>query len=306
MKTVLVTGAAGYVGNVLVRKLLARGDKVIAFDNFHRGSCDALLGVVDHPNFKFVEGDVTNKADCKKWVAEAEQIIHLAGIVGFPACKKQPSLSYAVNVEGTRNIVEARTRDQKMFLASTGSVYGKVEGICHENSPKNYQSIYGEHKWLAEQSVTNAPNTLSYRFSTAFSVSPTMRVNLLPNDFVYQALVNRCLTVFEADFMRTFIHIKDMCDAIIFGMNREMKYKVYNCGDNKLNCSKRDLAEKIKAKTGCLVTYAEIGKDLDCRDYKVDFSKINDEGFVCQYDLDMGIDELIKAVPLLRINHQYQ
>jgi nucleoside-diphosphate-sugar epimerase len=301
-----ITGGAGFVGNVLIRELLSQGYEVKCMDNFHKGSCDALLGVISHPKFEFLNGDVTNKSDCVKFVKDCDQVVHLAAIVGFPACKRQPVLSHEVNVNGTRNIVDALSNQQKIVFASTGSVYGALTETCTENSPLNPQSEYGIQKKVAEDIVSQHCNSVSFRFATALGVSPSMRVNLLANDFCFQALVNRCLTIFEADFRRTFIHVKDMARSFIWGLENDLLHKVYNCGDNNLNCTKRQLAEMIKQKTGCFITYGEIGSDLDKRDYEVSYDRLNQEGFYCERDLSDSLDEVLKAIPLLNIRHQYE
>jgi len=305
---ILVTGGGGYVGNVLCRDLLDQGYKVRCMDNFHKGQCDALIALASKSHFEFMHGDVTNVSHIKKALDGAEAIIHLAAIVGFPACDAQPSLATAVNVDGTRNILEFRDPEVPMVFASTGSVYGKVEGVCTEDSPLNAVSLYGDTKKAAEIAVRDEPNTISYRFATGFGVSPCMRVNLLVNDFTHQAMTNKCLNIFQADFRRTFIHVKDMSRAFIFGINnyKKMSYNTYNVGANNLNWTKRELAEYIAEKTGALVNYAETGVDLDQRDYEVDYSKIQGEGFKCTTSMEDGIDELMKVTPLLQIRHQYQ
>ena len=306
--TVLVTGGGGYVGNVLCRDLLSLGYKVRCMDNFHKGQCDALIGLASSSRFEFMYGDVTNVSHVKKALEGIESIIHLAAIVGFPSCDAQPSLATAVNVDGTRNILEFRDPKVPLVFASTGSVYGKVEGVCTEDSPLNSVSLYGDTKKVAEIAVREQPNTVSYRFATGFGVSPCMRVNLLVNDFTHQAMTNKCLNIFQADFRRTFVHVRDMSRAFMFGINnyKTMSHNVYNVGDNNLNWTKRELAEYIAGKTGSFVNYAETGQDLDQRDYEVDYSRIQNEGFKCSVSMETGIDELMKVTPLLQIRHQYQ
>jgi len=134
-----------------------------------------------------------------------------------------------------------------------------------------------------------------------------MRVNLLVNDFVHQAITNKILTIFQADFRRTFIHVEDMAKAFIWGFERmgDWSHKVYNCGANKLNWTKRELAEYVKKETGCFVHYEEIGSDADQRDYEVSYDKLDAEGFECDVDMESGIQDLIKVAPLLQIRHQY-
>ena len=310
MTKILVTGGGGYVGNVLCRHLLDKGYQVKCVDNFHKGQCDAIIPLATNPNFEFEYGDVTVLEQMKEAVRGCDAIIHLAAIVGFPACKSQPSLATAVNVEGTRNVIFAReSYNPKMPLvyASTGSVYGKVEGTCTEESPLNAVSLYGANKRIAEEMVATQDNTVSFRFATGFGVSPCMRVNLLVNDFVHQAMTNKILTIFQADFRRTFIHVRDMAKAFTMGVENigNWKHKVYNCGANHLNWTKRELAEYVKENTGCFVHYEEIGTDADQRDYEVSYDKLENEGFSCDVDMKTGIQELIKVAPILQIRHQY-
>ena len=308
MKKILVTGGGGYVGNVLCRLLLYEGYEVRCMDNFHKGQCDALIALASSPNFEFMYGDITNVTDVKKATQEIDGIVHLAAIVGFPACVKQPSLATAVNVDGTYNLLEHRNSNTPLVFASTGSVYGKVEGVCTEESPLNSLSLYGDTKKTAEMAVKSELNTVCYRFATGFGVSPCMRVNLLVNDLTHQAVTNRCLTIFQADFRRTFIHVRDMAESFLFALrnyDQMQDQKDYNVGADNLNWTKRELAEFISEKTGAFVSYAETGEDLDQRDYTVDYSKIEEAGFYCQTSMEEGILELINVVPLLQIRHQY-
>jgi nucleoside-diphosphate-sugar epimerase len=307
---VLITGAAGYVGSNLCKTLLNRGYAVKAMDNFSKGHADALIPLMTHPLFEFVYGDVSVLNDCKKAIEDVDGVIHLASLVGFPACKRQPGLSELVTVKGTENMTNVNTYRLPFVFASTGSVYGKVEDICKEESPKNPLSEYGIHKLAAEEIVTSTPNTISLRFATGYGVSPCMRVNLLVNDLVYQAVKNRTLTIFEADARRTFIHVKDMAKAFILGLetlvNELPHEKVYNAGSSDSNMTKRELAEHIKAKTGCHIFYGNTGKDIDQRDYEVDYSKFATLGYTPDYTMEQGIDELIKVAPILQGVHRYE
>lgn len=305
---ILVTGGGGFVGNVLTRRLLQAGYSVRVVDNFIKG-CYGLMELIPNPNFEFMNGDVTDFSVCKKAVDGVDAIIHLAAIVGFPDCANQPGLAEAVNIGGTTNML-AVAYGRPLAFASTGSVYGKVEGICTEESPLNAQSWYGKTKYIAEQKVMEQENTVAFRFATGFGLSPNMRVNLLVNDFVYKAVYDKALVVFQADFRRTFIHVQDMAKTFQMGIeglvNKTLKYKVYNAGGNHLNWTKRELAEYVGKLTGCLVHYAEIGQDADQRDYEVDYSKWYGEGFTPDYTMEQGIKEVIKAAPLIHIVHQYQ
>lgn len=306
-KTIAISGCAGFVGNVLIRHFLDLGYNVIGMDNCFKGNYDSLLSVINHPKFTFFNGDVTIKDDCKRLVEKADYVAHLGSLVGFPICKKHPTLAKLVNVDGTANMV--RAADGRPFVfTSTGSVYGAVKDICTEESPLNTNTIYGITKKDAELIVKAERNTVIFRYSTAFGASANMRVNLLVNDFVNRALTENCLVVFEADFRRTFIHLQDFVRSIEFAFLRYpdmQEQKVFNCGDEKLNWTKRQLAEYVSQKTGCHVFYGETGKDLDVRDYACSFKKLNDLGFYCKVSMEQGIDELLKTIPLLQMRNPY-
>ena len=310
---VVIFGGGGYIGNVLCRKYLDRGDSVICVDNFHKGQCDSLFSIITNPNFAFEYGSVTNIDDCCRILSKfdkMDRIINLAGIVGFPAAKKNPELSFAVNVQGAENVVLARNNvcpSAPVFFASTGSVYGKLDEICTELSPTNPVSIYGQDKLEGEKRVCSHSNTLAYRFATCFGVSPSMRINLLINDFCFKSYYDKCITIFEGNAHRTFIHIQDLTDSIIWGLDniQNLRYNLYNCGNESLNCTKIEIANKIKDFTNCYIHCADIGVDEDMRDYEVSYKRLSDEGFRPLVDLDTGIKEILKVVPLLKLANQY-
>lgn len=305
MKKVLVTGGAGYVGSVLCGELLKSGYEVLVVDNFFKGSCDALLPYCENPNFSFLNGDVTNESFVSKIVDGVDAVVHLAALVGYPICSAMPKLAEIVNVQGTKNIVQSLRPEQRLVFASTGSVYGAVENTCDENTPLNTNTVYGLTKAAAEKVVAVKKNSISLRFATGFGLSPNMRVNLLVNDFVFKAFTQGYLAVYESFARRTFIHVRDMARAFIWALEPR-QHQVYNCGDNNLNWTKRAMAEFVKEHTGCSVFYEDFGKDADNRDYEVDYSRINNEGFQCSISMEDGIKELIKATPLMRIRHQYE
>jgi nucleoside-diphosphate-sugar epimerase len=310
MKKVVIFGC-GYIGNILIRQYLAKGYEVRGVDNFFRDIGDSLLPIISNPDFEFVRGDITNYQDCVKNIEGADQIVLLSGLVGAPICDRYPSLTQAVNVQGAKNVVDARNsiNDQiPLFCASTGSVLGKIEEICTENTKPNPLSLYGRSKLEAEQYILSFPKTVAHRFATAFGLSPMMRVDLLVNDLTMQAVNNRCLVIFQADAHRTFIHVQDFARSIIFSLENinQLKYNLYNAGSNTLNYTKREIAEMIAKKTGCYVHFAEIGSDPDARDYIVDYSRLENEGFKCEKTLEFGIDEIIKANPLLQVKNKYE
>lgn len=305
---ILVLGSAGFCGSVLCGQLLQLGYKVRAVDNFYRGNCDSLLPYCANHDFEFQFGDITSQSDMTRVMKNVDGIVLLAGLVGAPICQKYPSLSRLVNVEGTRNVIKNKSKDIPLFFASTGSVYGKLDEICTENSPTNPQSNYGFDKMLAEESILKAENTYIYRFSTAFGISPSLRVNLLINDLVMQAYTNKSLVIFQGEFKRSFIHVRDFGWSFCWGIQRhkEFKHRIYNVGDPQGNFTKREISELIKTKVPCTIFYEDIMTDPDQRDYAIDFSRILDTGFATSTSVEDGIDELIKSAPLLNMRTRYE
>lgn len=201
---ILVTGGAGYVGSVMVPMLLEHGHKVRVFDSLKFGG-QGLLPCTSSRDFELVKGDVCDENAFGKAADGMDAVIHLAAIVGYPACKKEPQVAHSTNVEGTANLLKLRRRDQKILFASTGSIYGSIpDYVCNEDSPRSPITLYGETKAKAEEAILSAGNSVAYRFATAFGVSNRMRLDLMPNDFTYQAVKNRNLIVYEGGFKPHF------------------------------------------------------------------------------------------------------
>lgn len=303
---ILVTGGAGYVGTTLVPQLLEKKYEVTVFDNLMFGG-DYILPFFRFPNFHFVEGDIRDENAVWNVCKDADVIIHLAAIVGYPACRKEPELAKSVNVDGTRNIIKATSKNQLIIYASTGSNYGAVEEICTEETPLNPLSLYGQTKTLAEKMLMDDRTTIGYRFATAFGVSPRMRLDLLINDFTYKAITQGYIVVYESHFMRTFIHVQDMARAFLFAIENQdkMKNQIYNVGSEKMNRSKKDICEMIKSHVNFYVHYADIGEDQDKRNYVVSYKKINSLGFDTTISIDDGIKELTKALRVIKFKVPY-
>ena len=192
--------------------------------------------------------------------------------------------------------------DQKFIFASTGSIYGSVpDYVCNEQTPRAPITLYGETKALAEEMVLEAGNGVCYRYATAFGVSNRMRLDLMPNDFTYQAVKNRNLIVYEGGFKRTFVHVRDMARSIMFALDRwdEVKDDVYNVGHETMNFTKEDVARQILKHTDFYLHFAEVGSDADQRNYEVSYEKIRSKGFETTIDLDRGIAELVRAAKLI-------
>src|SRR4051794_3525283 len=304
---ILVTGGAGYVGSTLIPMLLEQGHRVRVYDSLKFGG-HGLLPCCQHREFDLIKGDVTDEGPFAKALEGIDAIIHLAAIVGYPACKKEPHVAHATNVEGTRTLLRLRKPDQKLLLASTGSIYGSVpDYVCNENTPRAPITLYGETKAAAEQLVLEAGNSVAYRYATAFGVSNRMRLDLMPNDFTYQAVKNRSLIVYEGGFKRTFVHVRDMARSILFALEKwdAVKDEVYNVGHESMNFTKEDVARKILEHVDYYLHFAEVGSDADQRNYEVSYEKIRRKGFETTVDLDRGISELVRAAKLIEFQNPF-
>ncbi len=303
---VVVTGGAGYVGSVLVRHLLGDGHAVHVVDNLTFGG-QSMMPLFIEPSFSFANVDIRDKAALAKELDGADAVVHLAALVGYPLCKKLPSQAHEVNVDGTANVIDCMSADTRLIYASTGSNYGEVEGICTEDTPLNPLSLYGQTKTQAEQMCVARSNSLALRFATAYGLSPRPRLDLMINDFCWQALHQRYLVVYEKHFRRTFIHVVDIARAIchMISIWDTLEYQTYNVGHESLNFTKEDIVKLIEKRVKFLVYYAEFGKDEDCRDYVVDYSRIQATGFQTQVDIERGLGELIEGLQLLEIRNPY-
>ncbi len=304
---ILVTGGAGYVGSTLVPMLLDQGHRV-RVSTISKFGGQGLLPCCQNRFFELIKGDVTEPDGARKALDGMDAIIHLAAIVGYPACKKEPQVAQATNVEGTRILLGLRKPDQKFLFASTGSIYGSIpDYVCNEETPRAPITLYGETKAAAEQMVLDAGNSVAYRFATAFGVSNRMRLDLMPNDFTYQAVKNRNLIVYEGGFKRTFVHVRDMARSFIFALETwdEVKDDVYNVGHETMNFTKEDVARKILEHVDYYLHFAEVGHDADQRNYEVSYEKIRKKGFETTIDLDRGIAELVRAARLIEFQNPF-
>jgi len=297
---VLVTGGAGFVGSVLCPVLLARGDEVVVLDALHHGG-QGLLACFHDLRFRFVRGDVRDRDLVRSLARDVDAVVHLAAIVGFPACRKYPELAREINVEGTRSVVDALGPEQALVYASSGSNYGAVETSCTEESPLNPVSLYAITKAEAEAICLAHPRATALRFATGFGVSPRMRMDLLVNDFVRQAVVDKQLIVYERHFRRTFIAVQDMMRAIVFALDGidRMAGHPYNVGHESMNLTKEDIARKVRERVPFFLHFADVGQDEDRRDYEVSYARIRGLGFTTKISIDQGIDELIRAMAVL-------
>lgn len=303
----LVTGGAGYIGCVLVPALLDRGYDVRVLDSLmYNGT--GLLPHFRNRRFEFVKGDIRNPQTVHDTVQGCDAIIHLAAIVGFPACRKYPDLAETVNVGGTEVIAREVGRGRPVLFGSTGSNYGAlVDDLCTEETPLNPASLYGKTKTVAEQHLLENCDTIAYRFATAFGLSSRLRLDLLVNDFVYTALKLRYLVVYEPHFMRTFIHVYDIARAFLFALENtsRMSGQVYNVGSESMNFSKAEVCEMIRKRVDYYLHYADMGEDADKRNYRVCYDKIHSLGFETAITLNDGVEELIRGIEVLDVRSPF-
>lgn len=309
MARILVTGGAGYIGSVLVPALLEKDHEVIVLDNFTYRQ-NSLLDCCNNKKLVIIRGDTRDKK-LIDWVFinyyPIEYVFPLAAIVGAMACEQDPVTSSAINVEGALEVSRGRTA--KIIFPNTNSGYGvgRDNLFCTEESPLNPISLYGRQKVEAEKLLMEIGNTIVLRLATVFGISPRMRLDLLVNDFVYRAVNDRYVVLFEPHFKRNYIHVRDVAGAFIHCMENfgAMKNQVYNLGLSDANLSKLELCREIQKQiSDFYFCESQIGEDPDKRNYIVSNQKIEQAGFRPRYSLQDGIAELIKGYQIVR-NDKY-
>lgn len=303
---ILVTGGAGYIGSILCPMLLEKGHEIVLFDSFMWG-VKPILHFVQHPGLTLVTGDVRDERHLKPVVTKADAVIHLSAIVGFPACAADESRAITTNIQGTELLCRLLTPRQALFFASTGSTYGQVEGVASEETPINPLTLYGRTKREGEKYVRDAGG-VCLRFATVFGVSPRLRLDLLVNDFCYQAYHHRQIVMFEGNHRRTFLHVRDAAAVYPFALENydQMRGAVYNVGSAAMNYTKIEIARRIQQFHPFYLHEADVGEDLDKRDYEVCYTKISALGYRATIGLDEGIQELLKVVPLIHIQNEWR
>lgn len=301
---ILITGGAGYLGSVITGKILNAGHEVVVLDKliFNQTS---LLVYTSNPNFRFIHGDVRNESLLEKLCNEADAIIPLAAVVGFPACDAEPELAEEINYKQIFNIVRfTKDKNKKILYPNTNSGYGIGVGQteCTEESPLNPISIYGKTKCSAENLLKSETDAIIFRLATVFGVSSRMRTDLLVNDFTYKAITDKYIVVFEKNFKRNFIHVQDVANVFLFMLENYAEYsgEIFNVGLTTANLSKQELLEKIQDHVkNFAVSYNDYYEDPDKRDYIVSNAKIESTGWSPEWDIDRGIKELIMGYQMI-------
>jgi nucleoside-diphosphate-sugar epimerase len=300
---VLVTGGAGYLGSILVEHLLRAGFQVTVVDNLMYRQ-QSLFHFAAEKRFEFFLGDSRDEAMMRERVKTADVLIPLAAVVGAPACRRDPVAARTTNLEAIQMLNRIRSRDQLLVYPNTNSGYGAQSGevYCTEETPLEPISFYGRTKTQAELELLQSPNVITLRLATVFGASPRMRLDLLVNHFVHAAVTDGYLIIFEKEFKRNYIHIRDVADCFLFSIDNasRMTGRPYNAGLDKANLSKEELAEKVRRYVpGFFVHHAEVGSDPDKRNYIVSNQRLREAGFEARRSLDDGIRELLKAYRML-------
>ncbi len=308
MKKILVTGAAGYIGSVLVRQLLNKGYFVRGFDILKFGG-ESLIGIYNHPNFEFIKGDIRKEDDVRKAITDVDGIVHLAAIVGDPACAKEPEKAESTNWNGAKLIFDLANESSNVknfVFASTCSNYGKMGGndFVNEESPLRPVSLYAElkvkfEKYLLESKTREDFIPTSLRFATVYGLSPRMRFDLTVNEFIRDVTLGRELEIFGEQFWRPYCHVEDLaraCVLVLESDKEKVDHNVFGVGDTKENYQKKMIAEEIlKIVPNAKINYVK--KDEDPRDYRVDFSKIKNQlGFKITKTVPDGLREIHQII----------
>lgn len=300
---ILMTGAAGYLGSVLCEHLLDAGYQVTAIDSLVYQQ-SSLFHLCADSRFHFICGDARDESLMRKLVPQADVLIPLAAVVGAPACDRDPLFAQSVNLDAVRLLNRLRSSAQLVVYPTTNSGYGTKSGdvFCTEDTALEPISLYGQTKTQAERELLETPNAITLRLATVFGMSPRMRLDLLVNHFVYAAVTDGYIVIFEKHFKRNYIHIRDVADCFVYSIEnaKRMLGKPYNVGLDAANLSKEELALKIKEHVPKFyIHFAEVGSDPDKRNYIVSNQRLREAGFEAKRSLEDGIQELLKGYRMM-------
>lgn len=301
---ILVTGGAGYLGSTMVPALLAAGHRVTVLDNFLFRQT-SLNHVCHDPKFSVVKGDIRIESTIAPLLKKADIVIPLAALVGAPMCNADPVGAQTINHDAIVAMLKKLSPAQRVLMPTTNSAYGSgdKDNFCTEDSPLRPISTYAKDKVAVEDQLMQRANAVSFRLATVFGMSPRMRLDLLVNDFCYRAVNDRFVVLFEGDFKRNYVHVRDIARVFLHGIDHfeRMKGQIYNVGLSEANVSKRELCQHIQAQLPDFVFMdAPLGKDPDQRNYVVSNAKLEATGFRTATSLDAGIAELIKGYAMIK------
>ncbi|WP_370051251.1 NAD-dependent epimerase/dehydratase family protein [Sinorhizobium fredii] len=305
---ILVTGGAGYIGSVLVPTLLEKGHEVTVLDTFPRGTTE-LAACCRYGGFNPVRGDARDQRLLDGLVPKADAIIPLAALVGAPLCNQDPITARSLNLDAVVALTRLVAPSQMVVYPTTNSGYGigEKDRYCTEETPLKPISLYGVTKVEAEAAVLERGRGVTLRLATVFGMSPRMRIDLLVNDFVWRAVTDKSVVIFEGHFRRNFIHIRDVVKGFEHALENfaSMRGEAFNLGLSNANLSKIQLCERIKKHLPNFIYVEEaIGEDPDKRDYIVSNDKLERTGWAPDWSLDDGIHELIRGYRMIR-NSRY-
>lgn len=299
---VLVVGGAGYIGSLVIEKLLARGHRVRLLDSLVYGD-EPIRTLLSNPRLEFIKGDCRNIQDVVRAMANVRNMIHLAAIVGDPACAEDGENASQINYAATRMMAEIAAGHgiERFVYASTCSVYGATEKLMNENSETNPISLYAQTKLLSERVLLQARSKSFHptilRFATVFGLSPRPRFDLVVNLLTAKALQERVITIFNGEQWRPFIHVQDVAQAVVEAFIAPLESvsgEIFNVGDDRLNYTLSQIADKISQRLP--QTRVEYVENSDHRNYRVSFRKIRERiGFRARHDIESGIGEIIEA-----------
>lgn len=301
---ILVTGGAGYLGSILVPDLLMAGHKVTVLDNFMFKQ-SSLNHVCHNQNFSVVKGDIRIESVIAPLLKKADIVIPLAALVGAPLCNIDPIGATTTNHDAIMMMIRLASKDQLILMPTTNSAYGTGDqnNFCTEKSELRPISRYAIEKVEIEKKLMERENAISFRLATVFGMSPRMRIDLLVNDFTYRAVNDRFVILFESNFKRNYIHVRDVSKVFQHGINNftQLKGQIFNVGLSDANVSKKQLCEEIQKKIPEFIYIdAPVGKDPDQRNYIVSNEKIEKTGFQAKISLQEGIIELIKGFSMIK------
>jgi nucleoside-diphosphate-sugar epimerase len=314
MDAVLITGGAGYIGSMLTRELLVRGQRVVVADKLLFGG-EALLDLAALPTFKFARTDITDTDRLGRLFAEHEfaAVVHLASIVGDPACRAQPELATGTIWDGSRNLFELCERHgvSRFVFASTCSNYGKMATteMLDEEAPLRPVSLYAELKVRFEEYLLGRSTQVDFtvlRFATVYGLSLRPRFDLTINEFVRDAILKGELEIYGPQFWRPYCHVSDIVRAVVLVLDSARETvagQVFNVGSNEENYQKRTIADEVSRQIPVRLSY--VAKDEDPRDYRVSFDKIQALGFTPRLTLADGIREIGDAISAGLISDPY-
>ncbi|MBI9101762.1 MAG: NAD(P)-dependent oxidoreductase [Spirochaetales bacterium] len=295
---ILLTGGGGYVGMSLLPLLLNSGYGVTLLDPLYRGGLEPLLPFFRNSNFSLIKDDMCDEGVIENALTNVDAVIHMAAVVGYPACQREPDRTEKLNVAATEKLCRL-AGNRPLIFTSTGSCYGVIKGgLCTENTPLNPVSLYGTSKVQGENLVLSIANGTVLRFATAYGLSPVMRIDLLLNHLTMMAVQSRKLSIYEPSARRTFIHVEDMARSILFTLNNynRMAGEAWNVGTEEQNLTKREICLHLaKLIPDLELDFEAEGSDPDARDYAVSYEKIRSIGFETEVPLKEGMEELIRA-----------